>query len=74
MSDRLKLPEGFSFEEEEIIEEVPKELEDGTLLEEAKPIPEDAPVTKILFPFIILAVSYFIDIINFYNIFQIIRT
>ena len=37
MSDRLQLPEGFSFEEEEIIEELPKELEEGTLPEEAKP-------------------------------------
>jgi len=41
MSDRLQLPEGFSFEEEEIIEELPKELEEGTLPEEAKPVPEE---------------------------------
>ena len=40
MSDRLQLPEGFSFEEEEIIEEIPKELEEGTLTEDAKPIPD----------------------------------
>ena len=35
----IKLPKDFIFdEEEEIIEEVPKELEEGTLPEEAKPI------------------------------------
>ena len=39
MSDRLQLPEGFSFEEEEIIEEIPKELDEGTLTDDAKPIP-----------------------------------
>ena len=37
MSDEFKTPE--IFEEEEIIEEVPKELEEGTLTEDAKPIP-----------------------------------
>ena len=40
MSDRLQLPEGFTFEEEEIIEEIPKELEEGTLTEDAKPVPD----------------------------------
>jgi len=39
MSDEFKTPE--IFEEEEIIEEVPKELEENTLSEEAKPIPEE---------------------------------
>jgi hypothetical protein len=39
MSDEFKTPE--IFEEEEIIEEIPKELDDGTLPEEAKPIPEE---------------------------------
>ena len=38
----IKLPKNFIFdEEEEIIEEIPKELDDGTLSEEAKPIPEE---------------------------------
>ena len=38
----IKLPKDFIFdEEEEIIEEVPKELEEGTLPEEAKPVPEE---------------------------------
>ena len=37
MSDEFKTPE--IFEEEEIIEEVPKELDEGTLTEDAKPIP-----------------------------------
>jgi len=38
----IKLPKDFIFdEEEEIIEEIPKELDEGTLPEEAKPIPEE---------------------------------
>ena len=37
MSDEFKTPE--ILEEEEIIEEVPKELDEGTLTEDAKPIP-----------------------------------
>jgi len=42
MSDKFKLPEGLTFDDgEDIIEEVPKEIEDGTLIEEAKPIPEE---------------------------------
>ena len=41
----IKLPKDFIFdEEEEIIEEVPKELEEGTLPEEAKPVPEEEGV------------------------------
>ena len=39
MSDEFKIPE-FTLEEEEIIEEVPKELEEGTLTEDAKPVPD----------------------------------
>ena len=40
MLDTFKFPEEFGLlEEEEIIEEVPKELEKGTLTEDAKPIP-----------------------------------
>ena len=38
MSDEFKTPE--IFEEEEIIEEVPKELDEGNLTEDAKPIPD----------------------------------
>ena len=42
MSDKFKLPEGLTFDDrEDITEEVPKEIEDGTLIEEAKPIPEE---------------------------------
>ena len=40
MSENIKIPE-FLLEEEEIIEEIPKELDEGTLPEEAKPIPEE---------------------------------
>jgi len=39
MSDEFKTPE-FTLEEEEIIEEVPKELDEGTLTEDAKPVPD----------------------------------
>tara|TARA_Y100001938_G_scaffold90774_1_gene124414 strand:- start:639 stop:4832 length:4194 start_codon:yes stop_codon:yes gene_type:complete len=42
MSDKFKLPEGLTFDDkEDVTEEVPKEIEDGTLIEEAKPIPEE---------------------------------
>ena len=42
MSDRIILPEGLTFDDkEDVTEEVPKEIEDGTLIEEAKPIPEE---------------------------------
>jgi hypothetical protein len=42
MSEKFKLPEGLTFDDgEDITEEVPKEIEDGTLIEEAKPIPEE---------------------------------
>jgi len=39
MSDEFKIPE-FTLEEEEIIEEIPKESEQGTLTEDAKPVPD----------------------------------
>ena len=38
MSDEFKTPE-FTLEEEEIIEEIPKELDEGTLTDDAKPVP-----------------------------------
>ena len=44
MSEKIKIPENLLedlLEEEEIIEELPKELDEGTLPEEAKPIPEE---------------------------------
>ena len=44
MSEKFKLPEGLTFldlDGEDVTEEVPKEIEDGTLIEEAKPIPEE---------------------------------
>ena len=39
MSDEFKIPE-FTLEEEEIIEEIPKESEQVTLTEDAKPVPD----------------------------------
>jgi len=41
MSEKIKIPEILLDDREDVTEEVPKEIEDGTLIEEAKPIPEE---------------------------------